>query len=114
VTPPVGVETHVRGRPELAPRQAAEPATAVAAGSPLEALIERRLRDRGKDLYEEARRELDRFLLPRVLESTGGSQLRAARMLGITRRTLRVRLRELGLAARKSVEADEDDAIAPG
>jgi two-component system nitrogen regulation response regulator GlnG len=100
--------------PELPLRPADEPATASGAGSPLEALIEQRLRDGGRDLYGEARRELDRFLLPRVLRTTGGNQLRAARALGITRRTLRVRLRELGLAVRRSVEGAEDDAIASG
>jgi len=99
--------------PELAPRTADEPASALGAGSQIEALIEQRLRDGSQDLYEEARRELDRFLLPRVLRSTGGNQLQAARILGIARRTLRLRLRELGLSVTKSVEEDEDDAIAP-
>jgi two-component system nitrogen regulation response regulator GlnG len=83
-------------------------------GSPLEALIEQRLRDGGRDLYEDARRALDRFLLPLVLRTTEGNQLQAARVLGITRLTLRRRPRELGLAVRKSVEGDEDDAIALG
>jgi DNA-binding NtrC family response regulator len=104
---------HTSTLPELAPRRADEPATAVGAGSRLEALIEQRLRDGGPDLYEEARRELDRFLLPLVLRSTGGNQFQAARILGIARRTLRLRLRELGLTVTKSVEGDEDDAIAP-
>ena len=99
--------------PELAPRKADEPATAIGAGSRLEALIEQRLRDGSQDLYEEARRELDRFLLPLVLRSTGGNQLQAARILGIARRTLRLRLRELGLSVTKSVEGDEDDAESP-
>ena len=99
--------------PELAPRTADEPASALGAGSQIEALIEQRLRDGSQDLYEEARRELDRFLLPLVLRSTGGNQLQAARILGIARRTLRLRLRELGLSVTKSVEEDEDDAIAP-
>ena len=57
--------------------------------------------------------ELDRFILPLVLRSTGGGQLQAARVLGIARRTLRLRLRELGLSVTKSVEGDEDDALAP-
>jgi two-component system nitrogen regulation response regulator GlnG len=100
--------------PELAPRQVDEPAPAFAAGSRLESLIEQRLRDGSRDLYEEARRELDRYLLPLVLRMTGGNQLRAARVLGITRRTLRLRLRELGLAVTKAVGRDEDDAIASG
>ena len=97
---------------ELA-RKAGEPATAIGAGSRLEALIEQRLRDGSQDLFEEARRELDRFLLPLVLRSTEGNQVQAARTLGIARRTLRMRLRELGLSVTKSVEGDEDDASAP-
>jgi two-component system nitrogen regulation response regulator GlnG len=100
--------------PDLIHRPAAEPATANGAGSRLEAPIEQRLRDGSRDLYEEARRELDRFLLPLVLRTTGGNQLQAARVLGTTRRTLRVKLRELGLAVRTSVEGDEDDAIVAG
>ncbi len=68
--------------PELGPRKAAETAAAIGAGSRLEALIEQRLRDGSQDLYEEARRELDRFLLPLVLRSTGGNQLQAAQVLG--------------------------------
>jgi DNA-binding NtrC family response regulator len=99
--------------PELAPRKAVEPATTIGAGSRLETLIEQRLRDGSQDLYEEARRELDRFLLPLVLQSTGGNQFRAARILGIARRTLRLRLRELGLSVMKSVEGDDDDANVP-
>jgi DNA-binding NtrC family response regulator len=98
--------------PEFAPRKAAEPATAIGAGSRLEGLVEQRLRDGSQDLFEEARRELDRFLLPLVLRSTEGNQLQAARILGIARRTLRLRLRELGLSVTKSVEGDEDDASA--
>jgi DNA-binding NtrC family response regulator len=96
--------------PELAPRPAAEPATASGAWSRLEALIERWLRDGSQDLYEGAHREVDRFLLPRVLRSTGGNQVQAARLLGITRLTLRRRLLELGLSVTKTVEGGEDEA----
>jgi hypothetical protein len=52
-------------------------------------------------------------LLPLVLGSTEVNQVRAGRVLGITRRTLLLRLRELSLAVRESVEGEEDDAIAP-
>jgi two-component system nitrogen regulation response regulator GlnG len=60
-------------------------------------------------LYAEAHRELDRLLLPRVLEHTGGNQAWAARLLGITRRTLRTKLHNLGLHVTHALEADEDD-----
>src|SRR4051794_5190221 len=99
--------------PEFAPGKAVEPATLCGAPSRLEALIEQRLHDGSHDLYAEAHRELDRFLLSLLLRSTGGNQLQAARILGIARRTLRLRLRELSLSVTKSVAADEDDPPAP-
>ena len=61
------------------------------------------------DLYAETHRQVDRLLLPRVLEYTGGNQHQAARLLGIARQTLRQKLRDLGLHVTHSVEADEDD-----
>jgi len=45
-----------------------------------------------------------------VLGSTDGNKLQAARLLGITRKTLRLKLRALGLSELMSAEADEDDA----
>ena len=40
---------------------------------------------------------LERPLLVHALAATGGNQLRAARLLGLNRNTLRKRCRELGL-----------------
>jgi two-component system nitrogen regulation response regulator GlnG len=61
------------------------------------------------DRYAQAHRQLDRALLPRVLEATGGNQQEAARRLGIARATLRRRLRELGIHLTRRFEADEGD-----
>jgi DNA-binding NtrC family response regulator len=63
-----------------------------------------------KEIYQEAHQHLDRLLLPLVLGSTDGNKLQAARLLGITRKTLRLRLRALGLSDLMSAEEDEDDA----
>jgi two-component system nitrogen regulation response regulator GlnG len=81
-----------------------------APGSPfgLEALIRERLVPDATDLYAETHRELDRLFLVRVLEFTKGKQLMAARLLGIARQTLRIKLRDLGLSVSQSIEADED------
>src|SRR6058998_1126494 len=49
-------------------------------------------------LYREALELLERPLLGHVLSLTGGNQLRAARLLGLNRNTLRKRCRELRLA----------------
>jgi two-component system nitrogen regulation response regulator GlnG len=96
--------------PEL-PCSPGEPAPPDRAGTDpaLEAFIRQRLAAGAGDLYAEAHRQLDRLLLPLVLEHTTGSQQQAARLLGIARRTLRTRLRDLGLHVAHSVEANEDD-----
>jgi two-component system nitrogen regulation response regulator GlnG len=49
------------------------------------------------ELYAAAVAELERPLLAHALAETGGNQLRAARLLGINRNTLRKRLTELAL-----------------
>jgi len=61
------------------------------------------------DLYAEAHRQLDRMLLPRILEETGGNQFQAARRLGIGRETLRRRLREVGIHLNRRIESEEED-----
>jgi two-component system nitrogen regulation response regulator GlnG len=68
-----------------------------------------RLGPDSRDLYAEIHRELDRLLLPRVLEYTGGNQVRAALVLGFARRNLRTKLRDVGLHVAHSLEADEDN-----
>ena len=49
------------------------------------------------ELYHRALAELEKPLFAHALSRTGGNQLRAARLLGINRNTLRKRLNELGL-----------------
>ena len=50
-------------------------------------------------VHREALALLERPLLAHVLALTGGNQLRAARVLGLNRNTLRKRCRELSLPA---------------
>jgi DNA-binding NtrC family response regulator len=75
----------------------------------LRAFIRQRLTPDASDLYAEMHREVDRIFLTLVLDHTQGSQRQAARILGIARQTLRLKLRELGLQVTHSVEAEEDD-----
>ena len=72
--------------------------------------LRERMEAGSKVIYQEAHQSLDRLLLPLVLESTDGNKFQAARLLGITRKTLRLRLRALGLSDLMSAEGDEDDA----
>jgi len=61
-------------------------------------VIRQRLTSEVRDLYAKTHRQLDRLLLPRVLEHTSGSLQEAALQLGIARQTLRMKLRDLGLS----------------
>jgi nitrogen regulation protein NR(I) len=91
---------------------AADSPTAPAPGVNLEidTFIRQRLQPESHDLYAEAHGQLDRFLLTCVLEYTGGSQHQAARLLGIARQTLRLKLRDLGLRVTQSIESDDNEA----
>ena len=60
-------------------------------------LIDQLASSRPGSVYREALALLERPLLSHVLTVTGGNQLRAARLLGLNRNTLRKRCRELSL-----------------
>ncbi len=67
--------------------------------------LSRLQQERDGQIYSYFLAMLERPLLLRILERTGGNQLRAAELLGINRNTLRKKLRELGIAP---VRADEE------
>jgi two-component system nitrogen regulation response regulator GlnG len=80
-------------------RGPASPAEPLALGQ----FIEEQLRTETSDLYAATLRRMEKFLLTRVLQHTGGNQLQAARILGITRGSLRTKLRDLGITIGRTV-----------
>jgi len=64
-------------------------------------------------LYRDALELLERPLLGHVLSLTGGNQLRAARLLGLNRNTLRKRCRELHLALPRATHRARGGSTAP-
>jgi two-component system nitrogen regulation response regulator GlnG len=74
-------------------------------------VVRQRLGSNVRDLYSETHRQVDRWLLPRVLEYARGNQQQAALLLGIARQTLRLKLRDLGLSAPRPAETDEDELV---
>lgn len=54
-----------------------------------------------QDLYRFVMESVERPLIQKALERSGGNQLAAARMLGINRNTLRARMRSLGVMAQR-------------
>jgi nitrogen regulation protein NR(I) len=67
-----------------------------------------RLHAGSTELYAEALTAMERQLLTLVLRHTGGNQLQAAQILGITRNSLRHKLRALGITIARAVCAVDD------
>jgi two-component system nitrogen regulation response regulator GlnG len=69
-----------------------------------------RIAANSENLYAESLERMEREVLVRVLRHTGGNQLQAARILGITRGSLRNKIRTLGISIARSIWADDDSA----
>ncbi len=75
----------------------------------LQQAIRSRLSSENQNLYAETHDAVDRQLFTMVLEFTRGNQRDAARILGISRQTMRVKLRALGLQVTHAVETNDDE-----
>jgi DNA-binding protein Fis len=76
----------------------------------LDAFIRDQIARDADDIYAETHRQVDKLLLVRALEQTGGNQREAARLLGISRQTMRTKLRSLGLTVNMALEIDDENA----
>jgi two-component system nitrogen regulation response regulator GlnG len=72
----------------------------------LEAFIDERLQAGSTALYSEAMAIMERMVLAKALRHTGGNQSQAAKILNITRGTLRSRIRELGISIQQAVNVE--------
>ncbi len=86
----------------------ASPAVGAEGFAGLGQFIEERLNGAEENLYEESVRRVERLLLTRVLQHTGGNQLQAAKILGITRGSLRSKVRDLGITIARTVTGGDD------
>jgi two-component system nitrogen regulation response regulator GlnG len=88
------------------PEKAAERAAAPE-GDELGQFIQNRLRAGSEDLYAETLALMERQLLTAVLRHTQGNQVQAARILGITRGSLRTKIRSLGITIERAIWSDD-------
>ena len=78
------------------------------AGFDWDQFVSGRLAGGSENLYAEAVERMEREVLVRVLQHTEGNQLRAALILGITRGSLRNKIRTLGISIARAVWSDDD------
>jgi two-component system nitrogen regulation response regulator GlnG len=69
----------------------------------LQALIAAKLAAGGCTIYADSLRWLESRVLTQVLEHTEGNQREAARLLGITRGSLRYKLKALGITVSRTI-----------
>jgi two-component system nitrogen regulation response regulator GlnG len=74
----------------------------------LDQFIEERLQAGSQELYAEALERLESLLLTRVLRHTSGNQLQAAKILGITRGSLRTKIRDLGIRIHRTISSETE------
>lgn len=70
--------------------------------------VSERLAAGTENLYAECLERMEREVILRVLKHTAGNQVQAARILGITRGSLRNKIRALGITISRSVESEDD------
>lgn len=92
--------------PEIAAGESpASPGTGDAAID-LAAFIDQKIRSESNKLYDDSVKFMESHLLRRVLQATGGNQSQAAKRLGITRGSLRNKIRDLGIHIEQVVADD--------
>jgi two-component system nitrogen regulation response regulator GlnG len=88
--------------------ESAPPAAGAEAFADLDRFIQDRIAAGSEDLYAECLSQMERRLLTRVLQHTGGNQVQAAHILGITRGSLRTKIRSLNISIGRTIWSDDD------
>jgi len=76
------------------------------AGTDMKHFVDERLEHESTDLYAEALEFMERYVVTRVLRVCDGNQSKAARMLGITRGCLRIKVRALKVSIDTRVQVE--------
>ena len=71
--------------------------------------VEARLREGSQNIHGEALERMEREVITRVLQHVDGNQLKAAKLLGIARNSLRSKMKSLGISVGRTVADGSDD-----
>ena len=99
-------------RAEHLPPLVHKPADAAAGGTDWDQWVAARITGGSQTIHAEAIDFVEREVLVRVLRHTGGNQLQAAKLLGITRGSLRTKVRALGIGIGQKVWSEDDQGDA--
>ncbi len=72
-----------------------------------EQYVTERLATGTENLYDEAQAEMEREIITRILRHTGGNQVEAAKILGVTRTTLRTKIKQAGISIDRVVISED-------
>jgi len=77
--------------------------------SEIESLVQQKIQSGESDVYDTVIERIERELITQVLETTQGNQAEAANILGITRTTLRSKIKKLGIQINRSIATRIED-----
>ncbi|NNJ24814.1 sigma-54-dependent transcriptional regulator [Alienimonas chondri] len=97
---PKDLPAEVRGGTAEPPKETGPP-------SDLRPLLEGAFAENSDDIYADSLELMERYVVTRILDRTGGNQSRAAKMLGITRGSLRNKIRGLGITIEQVIGSDD-------
>ena len=78
--------------------------------SEIENLIQQRVQSGEWNVYDTVIQHVERQLITQVLEFTQGNQVEASNILGITRTTLRTKIKKLGIQINRNIATRAEDA----
>ncbi|MCA9168320.1 MAG: hypothetical protein KDB23_11650 [Planctomycetales bacterium] len=98
-------------KPAEFPSVSSHPETVEGLGSKadLDAFLNQRIVGNSKEIYSECLQFMESFVLTEILRLTQGNQSEAARMLGITRGSLRYKIRACGLTVQRIVQRTPEE-----
>ncbi len=94
---PENLRSELQGDGSRANSRTEQSETGVARTVGVEAFVQSRIEEGSNDIYAETLAMMERKLITRILSETSGNQSQAAELLGITRGSLRNKIRSLGI-----------------